>query len=58
MSKPLHRCMTKATLAEGDEIRRSMSWAFARRGFLEIWPDALACGDWVIPYSEIDEAVL
>ena len=50
--------MTKATRAEGDGVRRSLNWAFSRRGFLEVRPDALACGDWLIPYDEIDEAVL
>ena len=58
MTKVLHRCMTKATTSEGDDVRRSFNWAVSRRGILEVQPDALACGDWVIPYREIDEAVL
>lgn len=58
MAKVLHRCMTKATTSEGDDVRRSFHWAVSRRGILEVQPDALACGDWVIPYREIDEAVL
>jgi hypothetical protein len=50
--------MTKATTAEGDGIRHSVNWVVSRRGILEVRPDALASGDWVIPYSEIDEAIL
>ena len=58
MAKPLHRCMTKTTTAEGDCVRHSLNWVLSRRGILEIGTDALACGDWRIPYSEIDDAVL
>ena len=50
--------MTKATTAEGDGVRRSVHWALSRRGILEVRPGALACGDWLIPYGEIEEAVL
>ncbi|MEW4570273.1 hypothetical protein AB1L88_20595 [Tautonia sp. JC769] len=50
--------MTKATTAEGEGVRRSLNWAVSRRGILEVREDALACGDWVIPYQEIEEAVL
>lgn len=58
MSELLHRCITKATTAEGDDIRYSLNWVLARRGTLKVWTDALVCGDWRIPYSEIEEAVL
>jgi hypothetical protein len=58
VTKVLHRCTTKATTAEGDGIRHSFNWAVSRRGILEVRPDALASDDWVIPYSEIDEAIL
>jgi hypothetical protein len=58
VSKPLYRCMTKATQAEGEGVRHSLDWVFARRGILEVRPDALVCGDWVIPYSDIEESVL
>ncbi len=55
---PLHKCRTKATTAEGDNVRHSLSWVFSRRAILQVWPDRLVCGDWAIPYSEIEEAVL
>jgi hypothetical protein len=58
MSKLLYKCMTKATTTEGDNIRYSLNWVFSRRGFLQVFADHLECGNWVIPYSEIQEAVL
>jgi hypothetical protein len=58
MCELLHRCMTKATTAEGDDIRRSVNWVFSRRGFLKVYTDRIECGDWTIPYDQIDEAVL
>ena len=58
MTDVLHSCMTKATTAEGDDVRRGISWIFSRRGRLKVTTDALVCGDWTIPYSDISEAVL
>lgn len=58
MSHLLHRCMTKATTAEGDDIRRSLNWVLSRRGLLKVFDDNLECGDWSIAYTEIDDAVL
>jgi len=58
MNKPLYKCMTKATTAEGNDLRRSFNWVIARRAILQVMPDALVCGDWRIPYDKIDEAVL
>lgn len=54
----LHKCMTKATTAEGDALRHSQNWVMARRATLQVWDDRLVCGDWTIPYSTIREAVL
>jgi hypothetical protein len=50
--------LTKATTAEGNQIRRSISWLFSRRGMLKVTNDSLICGDWIIHYPEISEAVL
>ncbi|MBT9314709.1 hypothetical protein [Leptothoe spongobia] len=54
----LHRCMTKATTAEGDDIRRSFNWVTARRGILKVYDDHLELGPWHLPYSDFDEAIL
>jgi hypothetical protein len=58
MSELLHKCMTKATTAEGTDIRRSFNWVVSRRAYLKVCDDALECGDWRIAYDTIDEAVL
>lgn len=50
--------MTKATTAEGDDIRRSANWVTARRGLLKVYDDHLTCGNWTIPYADVEEAVL
>ena len=50
--------MTKATTAEGENLRRSFNWVVARRSILKVMPDASVCGDWKIPYNQIDEAIL
>jgi hypothetical protein len=58
MSEILHRCMTKATTAEGDDIRRGFNWMLSRRGMLKVTTASLVCGDWTIPYDDISQAVL
>jgi len=50
--------MTKATAAEGENLRHSFNWVVSRRGTLQVLSDALECGDWRIPYDSISEAVL
>ncbi|MEO1402091.1 MAG: hypothetical protein AAFV72_12705 [Cyanobacteria bacterium J06635_1] len=50
--------MTKATTAEGNDIRRSLNWVVSRRGLLQIYDDRLECGNWNIPYADVEEAVL
>jgi len=56
--KPLYQCMTKATTAERDHLRRSFNWVVSRRAILKVMPNALVCRNWVIPYDQIDEAIL
>lgn len=50
--------MTKATTAEGEDLRHSFNWVVSRRGILKVMPDALICGDWRIPYDQIEDAIL
>ena len=54
----LYRCLTKATTAEGDDIRRSLNWVVARRGLLNIYDDHLELGTWHLAYGDFDEAIL
>jgi hypothetical protein len=58
MPETIFQCRTKATWREGDRIRFSLNWAFARRATLVLTDEALVCGDWCIPYEEIADAAL
>lgn len=58
MPELLHKCMTKATTAEGDQRKYGANWITSRRGTLNVFDDRLECGDWRINYDEIKEAVL
>ena len=54
----LHTCMTKATTAEGDQMRHGPNWVLSRRARLKIFDDHLACGDWTIDYGDIQSTTL
>jgi hypothetical protein len=58
MEQPLHSCITKAVIADGDQLRTGPKWITSRRGLLKLYPDRLECGNWTVVYSEIREAVL
>lgn len=58
MQAPLHKCMTKATTAEGDQMQYGPNWVLSRRAILKVFPDRLECGNWTIPYANISDAVL
>lgn len=50
--------MTKATTAEGDQMKYGPNWAFSRRAILKVYEDRFVCRDWTIPYDEIQDATL
>ncbi len=52
------RTRTKATHREGDRLRSSFNWMFARRAGLTLGQDRLTCGDWCLPYAEFDRAAV
>lgn len=58
MTELLHKCLTKATTAEGNQMKRGPNWIFSRRAILKIFDDHLECGDWHIDYENITDAVL
>lgn len=58
MSVPIHKCMTKAVVAQGDQMECGPSWVMSRRVSLRLFDDRLECGDWIIPYAEIRDATL
>ena len=58
MQTPIHKCMTKATTAEGDQRSYGPNWVTSRRAILRLFDDHLKCGDWTVQYADIDDAVL
>jgi len=58
MEQPLHTCMTKGVIADGDQLRTGPNWIMSRRGRLKVYHDRLECGDWDIRYPDVREAVL
>jgi hypothetical protein len=58
MERPRYRAWTKATRDGAGEPRYGIHWITSRRGWFRIFADRVECGDWVIPNSAIQEAVL
>ncbi len=58
MEQPLHTCMTKAVIADGDQLQSGPQWIMSRRAFLKLYEDHLQCGDWSINYHDIRDAIL
>lgn len=56
MPEALYQCMTKGIIADDVRTLGAPRWATARRGFLRVFSDHLECGDWIIPYEQIQEA--
>jgi hypothetical protein len=50
--------MSKAVIADGDQLRMGPQWITSRRARLKLYDDHLQCGDWTIRYADIREAVL
>ncbi len=59
VSKPwLYRCFTKATISTGDQRQYGPRWVTSRRALLRVYDDRLECGNWMIPYAGMTDAVL
>ena len=58
MEQTLHSCMTKAVIADGDQLQSGPQWITSRRARLKLYEDRLECGDWSIRYDDIRQAVL
>jgi len=54
----LYRCITKGVRGAPEEFERGLKWVTSRRGSLKVFADRLECGDWLISYSELEDAVL
>lgn len=53
-----YKCFCKATNREDKEPRLSHNWVAAKRGMFKVFEDRVECGDWSIPYSDIESAHL
>lgn len=54
----MRRVFTKATNRERGDPQRSQNWLTSRRGWFEIYPDRVECGNWVIPSDSVERAIL
>ena len=50
--------MAKGVKGASETFEYGMSWVTARRAILKVFADRIECGDWTIPCSEIERAVL
>ncbi len=57
-SEPVYKCWTKATDREPGPPRYSANWITSRRAWLQVFPDRLECGDWRIPATTVQAAIL
>ena len=57
-TEPIHRCMTKGVQGAAEQFEYGLSWVTSRRATLKVFPDRLECGNWTIPFSAIEQAVL
>lgn len=53
-----YKCFCKATNREDKEPRYSHNWVAAKRAMFKVFDDRIECGDWRIPYSEVESAHL
>ncbi len=58
MSKLLHKCWTKAVVADGDQRKYGPNWVTSRRTVLRVYEDYLECGNWRIDYMDMSSATL
>lgn len=58
MNDPIYKCMAKAVVADGDQLECGPNWVTARRATLKLFTEHLECGDWVVKYDDIHQAVL
>ncbi|HXV63220.1 MAG TPA: hypothetical protein VEK15_21150 [Vicinamibacteria bacterium] len=58
MDNVVYRAWTKGIRDGAHKPRYGMEWLSARRGWFKVFDDRIECGNWSIPYSSIQEAVL
>lgn len=55
---PLYQCWCKATASEDLEPRYSHNWVLARRAQFLVFDNMVKCGDWCIPFDDVQEAIV
>jgi hypothetical protein len=58
MASPIYRAWAKAIRTDSSAPGYSASWVTAVRGWLNVHPDRVECGDIVIPAKSVEGAVL
>jgi hypothetical protein len=53
-----YKCWCKATNREGSEPRYSQNWVASKRAWFKVYGDRIECGGWVIPFSEVKQAMI
>ena len=53
-----YKSWTKGTVSEAGTPRYSANWVTARRAWFKTFSDRVECGDWVIPASSVQDAIL
>lgn len=53
-----YKCWTKAIRGANGNPRRGAAWVRSRRAWFQIFDDRIECGDWIIPFSSVKEAVV
>lgn len=56
--EPIYKCFCKGTNREASSPRRSHNWATAKRAWFRIYEDRVECGEWVIPFNNVERAIV
>ena len=58
MEKPRYKCWTKAVIGESGKPGTSLKWVLSRRAWFKVFERRIECGDWIIRFSEIQNAIV
>jgi hypothetical protein len=53
-----YRAFCKAIISQSEEPRISGRWAFSRRAWFKMFDDCIRCGNWTIPFDQIDQVIV
>lgn len=53
-----YKCFCKATNREDKELRYSHNWVAAKRAMFKVFDDRIECGNWRIPFADVESAHL